>query len=42
MLSTSTGPLSIGASLTTRIVNSSQPQGNVGDAFQMTGWTEVQ
>jgi hypothetical protein len=42
MVSTSTGPISIAGSITTRIVSAVQPLTNLGDPFQMSGWTEVQ
>jgi hypothetical protein len=42
MVSTSTGPLSIAGSVTTKIVNATEPRANLSDAFQMSGWTEIQ
>jgi hypothetical protein len=42
MVSTSAGPLSIAGSVTTKIVQASEPRSNLGDAFQMSGWTEIQ
>jgi hypothetical protein len=42
MVSTSTGPLSIAGSVTTKIVQATEPLSNLGDAFQMSGWTEIQ
>jgi hypothetical protein len=42
MVSTSTGPMSIAGSVTTKIVNATEPRSNLGDAFQMSGWTEIQ
>jgi hypothetical protein len=42
MVSASTGPLSIAGSVTTKIVQANEPRSNLGDAFQMSGWTEIQ
>jgi hypothetical protein len=42
MVSTSTGPLNIAATVTTKIINATEPRSNLGDAFQMSGWTEIQ
>jgi hypothetical protein len=42
MVSTSTGPMTIGGSVTTKIVQANEPRSNLGDAFQISGWTEIQ
>jgi hypothetical protein len=42
MVSTSTGPMSIAGSVTTKIVNATEPRKNLGDPFQISGWTEIQ
>jgi hypothetical protein len=42
MVSTATGPITIGGSVTIKIVNATEPRANLGDPFQISGWTEIQ
>ena len=42
VVSTSSGPLSIAGSITIRVVQATEPRSNLGDPFQISGWTEVQ
>jgi hypothetical protein len=42
MVSASTGPINITAGLTLKVENAIEPLQNVGDVFQMNGWTEIQ
>jgi hypothetical protein len=42
MISTATGPVTIGGSVTIKIINATEPRTNLGDPFQISGWTEIQ
>jgi hypothetical protein len=42
MVSSSSGPISIAGSVTLKVTSATQPLINVGDLFQMTGWSELE
>jgi hypothetical protein len=42
MISSSSGPISIAGSVTLKVTGASQPIVNIGDLFQMTGWSELE
>jgi len=42
VVSTSTGPMSIASSVTIKIISATEPRKNLGDPFQISGWTEIQ
>jgi PilY1 beta-propeller domain len=42
VVSTATGPMNIASSVTIKIISATEPRKNLGDPFQMSGWTEVQ
>jgi hypothetical protein len=42
MVSGSTGPISIAGGVNVNVTSATQPIRNVGDPFQMTGWSEIE
>jgi hypothetical protein len=42
MISSSSGPISVTNSVALKVTSATEPLSNLGDMFQMSGWTEIQ